>query len=61
MNIHFYLIRTVLVETYITKFASKYFENVFLINIFKHVFFLLWASMVAQMVENLPAMQETWV
>ena len=41
MNIHFYLIRTVLVETYMIKFATKYFDNVFLINIFKRVFFLL--------------------
>ena len=61
MNIHSYLIRTVLVETHITKFASKYFDNVFLINIFKRVFFLLWASMVAQRLNCLPTMRETWV
>ena len=43
------------------KFASKYFDNVFLINIFKRVFFLLWASLVAQRLKCLPTMRETWV
>ena len=38
-----------------------YFQNTWSICHFRIVFHIPWASLVAQMLKNLPAMQETWV
>ena len=38
-----------------------FFFNSFLLFIYLFWFDYLWASLVAQMVKNLPATQETWV
>ena len=35
--------------------------EVLVINLFVHMYIHIWASLAAQMVKNLPAMQETWV
>ena len=32
-----------------------------LFQIYSHVYLFLWASLIAQLVKNPPAMQETWV
>ena len=38
-----------------------YDAHYFLFHVILAVLEILWASLVAQMVKNLPAMQETWV
>ena len=47
------------VQMYIYSYVLRIYVCIHICNTYKYIF--IWASLVAQMVKNLPAMWETWV